>query len=331
MKYNNSHTLRAVFFFLLSFGLFSNAYGFKIRFTWYKGNKYVYLADVAAYYGMKLNKKLKHCELTSQYSKIKIKHGSKKAYLNGHIIHFSMSPIYNKNNPAISEKDFLLLLNPILRKETLKYHKLTTVVIDPGHGRRDNGAQGKYYKEKNIAYSIAAKLKNILKANGIKVVMTRDKYSSIPLKLRPAMSLKYGGDMFVSIHCNASGKSPSSARGVETFIYAPVGTKSTNGGRATSQKMLGNIHDKNNARLGYEIQKNIINSKKYNIIDRGLKRSQFAVLKYSPIPAVLVETGFMSNPDEELLLGTDRYQNEIAMSIAKGIISYRNAILAREK
>ena len=330
MKNKKSHTLRISLFLLLTFGFLSNAYAFKIRFTWYNGSKYVYLTDVAKYYGMKIQSAKKYCELTSRYSKIKIDYYSKKMYLNGHKIHLSLQAIYNKNKPAISETDFLLLLDPILRKAALKRHKLTTVVIDPGHGGKDPGAIGKDYKEKDIAYSIALKLNNILKANGFKVVMTRDKYSFVPLKTRPAISKKFDGDIFISIHCNAVERNASSVKGVETFIFSPKGTRSTNGGSITSKNNFGNIYDKNNARLGYEIQKNIINSKKYSITDRGLKRAKFAVLKYSPVPSVLVEAGFISNPTEERLLGSSSYQNEIARSIAKGIISYRNAMLSRK-
>ena len=328
MIYKKSHILQVLLLLLLAFGFFSEAYAFKIRFTWYKSNKYVYLTDVVKNYGRKLSSNNMYCQLTSRYTNVKFHYNSKEMYLNGLKILMSMPAISNKNNPAISETDFLLLLDPILRKEALKRHQLTTVIIDPGHGGKDSGAQGKYYKEKNIAYSIALRLKKILQTNGFKAILTRNKDTFVPLKSRPAMSLKYGGDIFISIHCNAMGKNASSIRGVETFIYAPVGTSSTHGGKIASKKQYGNIYDKNNARLGHEIQKNIINSKKYRITDRGLKRSRFAVLKYSPVPAVLVETGFISNSYEERLLGTSSYQNEIALSIAKGIISYRNAMRA---
>ncbi len=328
MKYKKSHILKSFLLLLILCCLFTDAFAFKIRFTWYKNNKYVYLSDVAKYYGMKLRTNKMYCKLSSRYTNIKFHYKSKEMYINGHKILLSMPAIYNKGNPAICEKDFLLLLDPIVRKETLKRHKLTTVIIDPGHGGKDNGAAGKYYKEKDIVYSIALKLKSILKSNGFKVVLTRDKYSFIPLKSRPAVSVKYDGDIFISIHCNSVGGNLSRVKGVETFIYTPIGTSSTNGGSPVSKKQYGNIHDKNNARLGHEIQKNIINSKKYKITDRGLKHSRFAVLKYSSVPSVLVETGFISNPAEERLLGSSRYQNEIALSIARGIISYRNAMLA---
>ena len=321
----NKKTYILVLSLLFVFGLLSSAYAFKVRFTWYNGTKYVYLTDVAAYYNMKPSVSKTSSALTSRYSKIEARHGSKELYLNNRKIFLSMPTIYNGGKPAISETDFLLLLDPILRKAALKRHKLTTVVIDPGHGGKDNGARGKRHKEKNVAYSIALKLKNLLKANGFKVIMTRNKDVFIPLKSRPAMCRKYGGDIFISIHCNSAGKS---IRGVETFVYTPVGTISTHGGKAASGKQYGNGYDKNNARLGYEIQKSIINSSKYRTNDRGLKRSQFAVLKYCPVPAVLVETGFLSNRTEEQLLGTYGYQNEVARSIAKGIISYRNAMRA---
>ncbi len=310
---------------LFIFGINSNASAFKIKFTWYNNKKYVYLADIAAYYGMRFNNNKKNSELNSKYSRIKIKHGAKDVYINGRKVFLSEPAIYNGNKPAISEVDFLLLLDPILRKTPLKHHKLTTVIIDPGHGGKDPGGIGKYYKEKNIAFSIALKLKHILSRSGFRVILTRTNDYFISLKSRPALALKYPNSIFVSIHCNIAGN--KSVNGVETFIYAPAGTISTHGGHTAPPKMYGNRYDKNNTRLGYEIQKQLINSNKYDITDRGVKHAQFAVLKYCPIPAVLIEAGFLSNNTEEKRLGSNAYQDYISLAIARGIIAYRNAMI----
>jgi len=324
MNYTLKNYLRTGLILFIICAFYTNASAFKVRSTMYGGNKYVYLSDIAKFFGMKLSVNKMYSKLYSKYSLIRFNNNSKDVILNGIKVYLSLPAIYNNGKPIISETDLTLLVNPILRSQSLTKHRLRTIVIDPGHGGKDEGAAGTTFKEKNIALSIAKKLRNILLKNGFKVIMTRSSDRFIPLKSRPAICNKYNGDIFVSIHCNAASKQ---VKGIETFIYTPLGTASTHSYNNSGKAHLGNLSDKNNAKLGYEIHKRLINSKYTKTNDRGLKRAKFAVLRYSSVPAVLIETGFISNSNEQRLLGSSNYQTALATSIASGIIAYRNAIL----
>lgn len=303
---------------LLSFVFSANAY--KIRSTWYKGKKYIYLNDVASFYGMKLARYKKYCVLNSRYSTIRMEYNSKVMEINNVKVYASLPIIVTRIGKnwivLMSDIDFQLLLDPILRKNVLSKQNVKTVIIDPGHGGKDSGAKGKYSKEKDLALSISQRLANILSKYGYKVVMTRNRDVYIDLEDRPNVIKKFGGDIFISIHCNSVKN--SSVQGVETFIYSPAGTISTHGGSVTKSNH-GNRYNKNNARLGYDIQKQLSTLKSP---DRGLKRSQFKVLRLSRVPAVLVEVGFISSPREEYLLRQEKYQSNIASRIAKGVLMY---------
>ena len=315
---------RIVLVFVL-FGLTAfNASAFKIRSTWADGQKYVYLDDVAKFYGMKLTRYKKSSTLTSKYSNITFNYNSSLSNINGIIVYTSF-PVKVKNigkswTVLLSEKDFLLLLDPVLRKNVLTRQDVKTIVIDPGHGGKDPGAKGKKSMEKTIALQVAKRLSTILTKAGYKVILTRSNDTFISLSGRPAIAEKYNGDIFISIHCNSA--SSSGTKGIETFIYTPEGTKATYGG-STSGVEKGNKYSKNNSRLGYEIQKKLLLMKPN---DRGLKHARFKVLRLSPVPAVLVELGFMSSPTEEANLMTPNYQYLLAYRIAQGIVEYSKAV-----
>ena len=312
---------KKIFFTLFLLGLITlNVSAFNVRSTWSDGQKYVYLDDVAKFYGMTLTRGKKFCTLSSKYSKIVLNYNSMLAEINGVIVYTSL-PVKVKNikktwKVLLSEKDFLLLLDPILRKNVLTRQNVKTVVIDPGHGGKDPGAKGLKAKEKDLALQVAKRLSILLKKAGYEVVMTRNRDVYLTLGERPAVAEKFKGDIFISIHCNAT--TNTTTKGIETFIYTPEGTKSTYGGKISGHEK-GNIYNKNNTRLGYEIQKKLL---LMNSTDRGLKHSRFKVLRLSPIPAVLVELGFVSSPTEEKNLMTPNYQYLLAYRIAQGIIAY---------
>jgi len=262
----------------------------------------------------------KYCVLRSKYSKIKFNYNSKLANINNVVVYTSFPVVVpkvgNSRPVLLNEKDFMLLLDPILRKNVLVKQNVKTVVIDPGHGGKDPGALGKYSSEKDLTLSISRKLAKILIRTGYKVIMTRNRDVLLSLESRPAVCERFGGDIFISIHCNAV--KIHSVEGIETFIYAPEGTASTYGGSlANSEK--GNKYNKNNVRLGYDIQKQL---SLMQSPDRGLKHSRFKVLKLSPVPAVLIEVGFVSSPSEEYLLRQGKYQDILAYRIAQGIVTY---------
>ena len=319
MKY---HICLLVFFVVFISSTLNAQY---IRYTKLHGKRYVYLTDVARYYGMKLVKKKKGCELKSKYSRIIFTYNTRKLIFNTINVSFSHSPIFNKGKevPLIAEHDFLLFLDPMLRKSALPRKKIRTVMLDPGHGAKDTGAIGRRYKEKDITLKLALKVRAKLRAKGYRVFMTRTRDVFPSLLDRTEMCGKYKPDIFISIHCNSAGLS-SKARGIETFSMTPAGERSTADSKPSAKVEKGNKFDKNNSRLALEIQRKLILYTKAN--DRGIKHARFFVLKHSSCPAVLIETGFLSDAFEESLLGAPSYQDKVASAIVAGVDAYRAAV-----
>ena len=207
-----------------------------------------------------------------------------------------------------------------------------TIVIDPGHGGKDPGALGRgSLQEKAIVLSISEKLREVLTQKGYTVLMTRDTNRFIPLKERTAFATQRNADLFLSIHVNGS-ESPK-AKGIETYYLSVTST----------DKASEDIASRENADSGYSIQeleallKGIIQESKSGdskrlarhvqqalvqatgAVDRGVKHARFVVLIGTNVPAVLIETGFVSNPTEGQKLTTQAYQHKIATAIAQGI------------
>jgi len=207
-----------------------------------------------------------------------------------------------------------------------------TIVIDPGHGGKDPGALGRgALKEKYIVLSISEKLREVLTRKGYTVLMTRDTNRFIPLKERTAFAIQRKADLFLSIHANGS-ESPK-AKGIETYYMSVTST----------DKAAEDIAARENADSGYSIQelevllKGIIQQSKIEdskrlakhvqqalvqatgAVDRGVKHARFVVLIGTNVPAILIETGFVSNPTEGRKLTTSAYQHKIANAIAQGI------------
>ena len=210
-----------------------------------------------------------------------------------------------------------------------------TIVIDPGHGGKDPGALGRgTLKEKYIVLSISEKLREVLTRKGYTVLMTRDTNRFIPLKERTAFATQHKADLFLSIHAN--GSENSKAEGIETY-YLSV---------ANTDKAAADIAARENADSGYSIQeleallKGIIQESKSEdskrlarhiqqalvqatgAVDRGVKHARFVVLIGTNVPAILIETGFVSNPAEGRKLTTSAYQHKIATAIAQGIETF---------
>ena len=177
------------------------------------------------------------------------------------------------------------------------------VVIDIGHGGNDQGTQNLYsgVVEKDITLEIGMKIEQILKEDSsIEVLTTRTTDVYLSLKDRINFSNNKNADVFVSIHCNADPAGTSSINGVETFYWKDDTQESKN--------------------LAQAIQSSIVNS--LDVKDRGIKKEEFAVIKSTKCPSVLVETGFLSNNIEANNLSNDDYQEKMAEAIVDGIKEY---------
>ena len=224
--------------------------------------------------------------------------------------------------------------------------KVRRVVIDAGHGGRDTGAVGRAgTAEKDVTLAIARRLGELLAANGLDVVLTRDDDTFVRLQDRAAMANEAKGDLFISIHCNSA---PTHAyRGVETYTLntssdrysirlAARENASSEKGISDLQFILADLATKANTeesqRLASRVQRNLVGGlkDKYSEIhDLGTKEALFYVLLGTKMPAILVETSFLSNADEEKRLASKSYQEDVARSIAQGVddfLSHRERV-----
>jgi N-acetylmuramoyl-L-alanine amidase len=225
------------------------------------------------------------------------------------------------------------------------------VVVDAGHGGHDPGAIGPTrVREKDVTLAMARKLAGRLEALGFEVVLTRRDDRFLALEERTAIANAQRGDLFVSLHANAH---PRRARaGVETWVlnvaddrYAARLAARENGVDLGDQgpsadvtRILSDLDAKasttSSRTLARLVQKEItgaVRSRVGAVRDLGVKNALFYVLVGARMPAVLVETGFISNRREERRLASSRYQDEVAGAIARAIADFarRDARVAR--
>ena len=216
--------------------------------------------------------------------------------------------IYSLGKKGIAIDIFNSVVNtPVVSDVALSNVKNKIITIDPGHGGSDSGAVGHNgYTEKEGAFAISQKVASILNRSGAKVVMTRDSDVDVygpnasarnELQARVDVGNNANSDIFVSIHCNAF-VNPA-ANGTQTFYY---------GSSYQGQ------------RLAQSIQEKMIEAN--GLRDRGISTCNFYVVKHSYMPAVLIETAFITNYDEEALLSDDEWQTTMAKAIAEGINEY---------
>ena len=281
--------------------------------------EYVEVGDVCKFYKFK-QVKGKDGFLSYGAGKhvISIKSGHQDFYVNNYRYILSYPIREHQDELLISAVDMKKLVDPVLRPT---YHrtggKITTVVIDAGHGGHDAGAVSPWAKEKDCNLAVARKLRARLVKAGIKVVMTRDSDEFLTLGERVEIANKTPNCLFVSIHHNSGRRA---AKGIETFTLAPHGTTSPFARTRRRESLAGNNQDSANIALATAVHSRAIRSTK--AVDRGIQRARFSVLCTITRPAILFEGGFVSNPDEGQLIDSDAYQNKLADSICQGILSY---------
>lgn len=174
--------------------------------------------------------------------------------------------------------------------------KITTVVIDPGHGGKDKGAFWGGIRESHLALQVAQRTEALLKRRGMRTVMTRRSDVFVSLPSRVSIANRQRNAVFVSIHFNAC--PDSRFRGVETFYWGPAGKS-----------------------FASQIQKRL--AQRTKTLNRGVKRKGYRVLVHTRCPAVLVECGFISHPGERARCRTAAYQQAVAQSICDGVMAAR--------
>ena len=233
--------------------------------------------------------------------------------------------------------------------------RMITIALDPGHGGEDPGAVGRRGTfEKHVTLAVARRLKAKIDAEpNMRTMLTRDSDYFVPLGVRVQKARKVEADLFVSIHADAWVK--PTAKGSSVFALSERGATSSAAGwlakKENDADLIGGVnlgtHDRDLARVLLDLSTTaqINDSLKLgravlaelgNINDlhkASVEQAGFAVLKAPDIPSILVETAFISNPEEEKRLLDEAYQEKMATSILKGIKAYfaKNPPLAKSR
>ena len=190
-----------------------------------------------------------------------------------------------------------------------------SIFLDPGHGGSDPGAISGGVREKDLTLSVYNKVSSKLASLGYTVLTSRNVDKDVDLVERAEQANKANADMLLSIHFNAGGR--GIARGIETYYYQS---------QADRVPKI-NKENHNNAerlersrKLANKVQQNLLYQTGAN--DRGVKRASFTVLRETSIPSILVELGFIDNPEERNKIKTNEYQERLANGIVDGIVEY---------
>lgn len=215
---------------------------------------------------------------------------------------------------------------------------VNTIIIDAGHGGKDPGAIHNSVVEREICLDMAKRLGKILNASGYKVVYTRERDSFISLAERSRIAMEKKGDLFISIHVNAS--TNESKAGVETFYLDLAGTQETmrlatvenSGSGRRLGEMEGILADllldariQESRKLASAVQDDMLSQLKkdnYSTKNGGTRGAPFHVLLGSSMPGILVEVGYCSNSTEAKRLKQSKYRDALAEGIANGIHRY---------
>jgi N-acetylmuramoyl-L-alanine amidase len=260
--------------------------------------------------------------LSNHWSRLEFTVDSAKARLNGVTVHLSF-PFAARNGGAyLIPLDLRTLIQPILFPPKNRHpHKIKTVCLDAGHGGKDPGNQEIGHQEKKYTLLLARELRRQLSQSGMRVVLTRNSDQFVDLSERPAVALRQGADLFVCLHFN-SADTPE-VKGVEVYCMTPPHASSTNarGEGAESGAFPGNLQNSKNVLLAYEVQRAIVRD--LGMEDRGVRRARFGMLRPAEMPAVLIEGGFMTNPEEARRIYDPESRQELARAIVDGILAYK--------
>lgn len=294
------------------------------------GADYVDLKKISAQWGMQFLwlEKGEQALLKSQWTRLQLKRHQRFCTINGNRVYLGNAVVFHKNSLYISERDYQSALKPILQPHVFSEKpKLYRIVIDPGHGGKDPGAENRKIgiNEKTTVLSVAKKLQTKLEAYGYKVILTRTSDRFISLQDRARFANHQKPDLFISLHFNAVKN--TKVNGVETFVFTLPGHPSSHRGKllASDKKVYpGNAKNAWSTLAGYYVQTSMVKS--LGAKDRGLKRARFTVLRDLHCPGILVEGGFVTNPQEGKQIKSEAYQERLADSIVQGVLTYQKTL-----
>lgn len=290
------------------------------------GVDYISVGDAAAQLGLKAAwlERGRRLTLTGQAVRAELENDTRDITVNGTRV-FLGDPILDASGQLyVSRIDFERCLTPLLRPGygTHAQPALKTIVLDPGHGGKDNGTS---VNEKTFALDVAKRAKRILETAGYRVILTRESDTFLELPERSAIANANRAGLFVSIHFNAVAKD-SRTSGVEVFTFAPRFQRSTNAwslGSSTDvekEAAAVNRFDHWSSVLAHSIHRHFVTDLKS--FDRGKKIAHWGVLRQLNCPGVLIECGFLTSDVEARKIATTAHRQKLAEAIASGIRDY---------
>ncbi|MDR1760285.1 MAG: N-acetylmuramoyl-L-alanine amidase [Fibrobacter sp.] len=240
--------------------------------------------------------------------------------------------------------------NKPAKKETAGTREVRTIIIDPGHGGKDPGALGKNSQEKDIVLAVANLLSKELRKQGFQVKLSRDTDKFIQLSERAELANKWDGDLFISLHCNAvdGAERQKKAKGYKFYVLRDPESEEDRAIARRENKVITEFGDKSSkaeispldwfvleARLekfkqnSYQFTEALLTSFKAGKIEQqgsGAGGAGFMVLVGAMMPAVLVELGFITHPEDEKYMASAAGQQDLAMRIAKAVAEYKKAV-----
>jgi N-acetylmuramoyl-L-alanine amidase len=284
--------------------------------------QYLYLEDVAKFYGFTYRISGKDAILSSRYSRLVFTKDKHVANINATNQHLGYAIRIFNGHFLIGRVDFSKTLDPILRPATLPRRNVRKIIIDAGHGGKDPGCQSGGQSEKTINLGVAQKLAGYLKNRGYTVYMMRNSDMTLTLKQRVDAANKTKPDLFISLHCNAA--DVASASGIEVYCATPVNMPPSDSKTVSKKACIANAYDLENAYLAYYIQKRLVSTLKTT--DRGARRKRYTVIADTNAPSILVEMGFLTNPNDRKLLTSQVRQSIIARAIAVAVDQYKESV-----
>lgn len=312
--------------------------------------QYLPVLRFASYYNLNWDWDLitQKIEIKRGQNRIVLRPGSRLALLNDNPVRLDHVVEYKNGTAYISAESASLIACDLLKMEkapppAVKHYQLKTVVIDPGHGGKDPGATGRYGTcEKDIVLDVSKRLKKHLEKSGMEVILTRDKDVFIPLYKRASFANGKNSDLFISVHANAARY--SRVKGFEVFYLSEATddkaramaaaenaslkfekNEITKQNDISTKTTVWDLELKENRRASKDLAYYICNitSDEMKMRKRGVKSANFAVLRGTRMPAVLVEVGFLSNRKEESDLKKGHFREDIAQAIARSVTAYK--------
>jgi N-acetylmuramoyl-L-alanine amidase len=172
---------------------------------------------------------------------------------------------------------------------------------------------------------LTKELEELIAKAGFKPILIRSSDKYVDFEDRTKLAKREKADVYLELHYNSAGPGNTETRGVEVYCLTLAGASSTNGGSDQyGGALAGNRHDEKNVQLAYQVHRSLVLNA--GLVDRGVRRARFEVLRNAEMPAILIEGGFMSHPDEMRNIQDTARRRQIAQAILDGLLAYKRLV-----